>query len=177
VLPQFRADSLAIGALIAFWRSYRVTDEFVVQKVKRWFRMSLICLPLLWVSGTSAFHAAAWCHTLMAAFFGTSLFLVLENRGSPRLAFLCSPIAAFFAKTSYTAYLIHDVVGYLLFTQLGQPRTLTTLSGVALTVLAFVVTFAICAFSYRYFESPLIKFGHRRFSFGPMLRGAPVVAG
>jgi peptidoglycan/LPS O-acetylase OafA/YrhL len=82
-------------------------------------------------------------------------------------------VAVFFAKTSYAAYMIHHVVIYILFAVTGEARTLTTLSGIAMTGIAVVLTFAICALSYRYFEMPLIAFGHRRFSFGKPTVGTP----
>ena len=172
VLPQFRADALAIGALVAWWRLYREPSEAVSLAVKKWFRRALLCLPLLWVFGTARW-SVAFSHTIAAAFFGLTLFLVLENKGAPFLAFLRSRVAAFFAKTSYAAYMIHHVVALVLFVEMKEPRTLTTLSGIAMTATAFALTFAICAVSYRYFEAPLIAFGHRRFSFGKPITAKP----
>ena len=164
VLPQFRADELAIGALIAWWRLYRDPSSAVTLAVNRYFKLLLFCLPLLWLFGWSRW-SVAFSHTLVGLFFGLALFIVLENQGAPRLAILRSRVAAFFANTSYAAYMIHHVVIYLLFAAIGITRTMTTLSGVALTGAACVLTFAICALSYRYFERPLIAFGHRRFPF------------
>jgi peptidoglycan/LPS O-acetylase OafA/YrhL len=171
VLPQFRADALAIGALVAWWRLYRKPSETVTLLVNKWFNRALLCLPLLWFLGTGRW-SVAFSHTIAGAFFGLTLFLVLENRGARRLQFLRGPAAAFFAKTSYAAYMVHHVVIYILFAATGQARTLTTLSGVAITGIAVVLTFAICALSYRYFEMPLIAYGHRRFSFGKKTLGA-----
>lgn len=164
VLPQFRADSLAIGALVAWWRLYREPSEAVRLLVSVWFKRTLMCLPLLWLLGWHRW-SVAFSHTLAEVFFGLTLFLVLENRGAARLAVLRNVPAAFFAKTSYAAYMIHHVVSYILFAVAQEPRTLTTLSGIAITTAAFVLTYLICALSYRYFESPLIVFGHRKFSF------------
>jgi peptidoglycan/LPS O-acetylase OafA/YrhL len=100
-----------------------------------------------------------------------ALFIVLENRGARSLQILRGPTAAFFAKTSYAAYMVHHVVIYILFAATGQARTVTTLAGLAITGIAIVLTFAICALSYRYFETPLIAFGHRKFSFGKPISG------
>ena len=73
--------------------------------------------------------------------------------------------ATFFARTSYAAYLTHHVVVYLLFAVLHEPRTIKSLAGISLTFGALVLTFGLCALSYRYFERPLLDFAHRRFSF------------
>ena len=131
VLPQFRADALAIGALIAWWRLCREPSDLVTIRVQRWFKILLFCLPLLWVFGWKRW-SVAFSHTLVAAFIGTALFLILENRGSPKLKLLRSSAGAFFAKTSYAAYLTHHVIAYLTFVIADQPRTVTTLSGSAL---------------------------------------------
>jgi peptidoglycan/LPS O-acetylase OafA/YrhL len=168
VLPQFRADALAVGALVAWWRLCRGPGEAAgVAAVKRWFKRGLLCLPLIWLFGTSRW-SVAFSHTMAEALFGLTLFLVIENQGAARFAVLRHPVGAFFAKTSYAAYMVHHVVAYGLFEATREPRTLTTLSGITTTGAAFVLTFAICALSYRYFEAPLIAYGHRRFSFGKL---------
>jgi peptidoglycan/LPS O-acetylase OafA/YrhL len=151
--------------LVAWWRLYRKPSETVTLVVNKWFSRALLCLPLLWFLGTGRW-SVAFSHSIAGAFFGLALFLVLENRGARSLQLLRGSVAAFFAKTSYAAYMVHHVVIYILFAATGQARTLTTLSGVAVTGTAVVLTFAICALSYRYFEMPLIAYGHRRFSFG-----------
>ena len=133
--------------------------------MQRWFKILLFCLPLLWVFGWKRW-SVAFSHTLVAAFIGTALFLILENRGSPKLKLLRSSAGAFFAKTSYAAYLTHHVIAYLTFVIADQPRTVTTLSGVGLTIASFLATFGLCAFSYRYFEEPLLRYGHNKFKFG-----------
>ncbi|WP_342709183.1 acyltransferase [Bradyrhizobium sp. B124] len=165
VLPQFRIDSLAIGALIAWWRLYRKPDAEVSRRVAAILKWSSMSLPLLWLFGWKRW-SVAFSHTQVEIFFGSLLFVVLENRGSPKLALLRSSVANFFAKTSYAAYLTHHVIVYLLFAVLHQPRTVESLAGLSLTFSALALTFALCALSYRYFERPLLDFAHRRFSFG-----------
>jgi peptidoglycan/LPS O-acetylase OafA/YrhL len=163
VLPQFRADVLSIGALIAWWRLYGVEDPELSRKIKKILVYSLALPPLIWLSGWRTVHAAAWQHTAAAVFFGALLFRVLELEGSSSLKWLRGPVAAFFAKTSYSAYLTHHCVAYVLFAALGIERTVRTFSGIATTVAAFAATLGLCALSYLWFEKPLIELGHRRF--------------
>jgi peptidoglycan/LPS O-acetylase OafA/YrhL len=164
VLPFFRADVLSIGALIAWWRIYgrgstpdRVATICLIG--------STLLLPLVIFTGTETFHAAAWQHTLAAIFFGSLLFKVLGYRGSNSLAWLRGRAAAFFARTSYCAYLTHHWIAYLVFGALGVVRTIDTFAGCALTAVSFIATFALSAASYRWMERHLIRFGHRRFSY------------
>jgi len=165
VLPQFRADVLSIGALIAWWRLYGMQDAAISSNVKRILGYSFALPPLIWLSGSRTFHAAAWQHTFAAIFFGALLYWVLERQGASTLKWLRGPVASFFAKTSYSAYLTHHWVAYVIFAAFGTERTVRTFSGVATTIVAFVVTFSLCALSYRYFEKPLIELSHLRFRF------------
>ena len=165
VLPQFRVDVLSIGALIAWWRLYGMKDAAVSNKVKLVLWYSLVLPPLIWLSGSRTFHAAAWQHTFAMIFFGALLYWVLERQGASKLKWLRGPVASFFAKTSYSAYLTHHWVAYIIFAALGIERTVRTFSGVATTFASFVATFSLCALSYRYLEKPLIELSHRRFRF------------
>jgi peptidoglycan/LPS O-acetylase OafA/YrhL len=165
VLPQFRADVLSIGALIAWWRLYGAQAAEISRNVKRVLACSLVLPPLIWLSGSQTFHAAAWQHTFVAVFFGALLYRVLELEGSSTLKWLRGPVASLFAKTSYSAYLTHHWIAYLVFAALGIEHTVRTFSGGATTFAAFVATFGLCALSYRYFEKPLIELAHRRFRF------------
>ena len=103
--------------------------------------------------------------TYLVALFGSTVFMVVQYQGSRQLAFLRTPAAGFFARISYALYLIHmDIYGWV-FGAFGSPRTIASPQGVAVTVLAFLVSIGICAVSYRYFEQPLIKRGHRKFNY------------
>jgi peptidoglycan/LPS O-acetylase OafA/YrhL len=164
VLPFFRADVLSIGALIAWWRIYghsSAPDRFATVCLVG----STLLLPLVVLTGTETFHAAAWQHTLAEIFFGSLLFKILAHCGSARLSWLRGRAAAFFARTSYCAYLTHHWVAYLVFGALGAVRTIGTFSGCVLTAVSFVATFALSAASYRWMERHLIRFGHRRFGY------------
>jgi peptidoglycan/LPS O-acetylase OafA/YrhL len=165
VLPQFRADVLAIGALIAWWKFTAAKNAEVTRNVKRLLIASAFAIPLVVVAGSGTFHAAAWEHTLAEVFFGAVVFSVLENQGSPGLSFLRSSIFSPLAAWSYASYMIHHWVAYIVFAALGVTRTLTTFAGIATTALSVVVTFGLCALSYRILERPLNRYAHHRFSF------------
>jgi peptidoglycan/LPS O-acetylase OafA/YrhL len=165
VLPQFRADVIAVGALIAWWRGSGLQNEIVSRNARRLLIASACLLPLIVVAGSGAFDAAAWQHTLAAAFFGAVVFCVLENRGVRSLSLLRSRVGSYFAKWSYASYMIHHWVAYVVFALLGVRRTVTTVSGISTTALSFAVTFFLCALSYKFLERPLISYAHRRFSF------------
>jgi peptidoglycan/LPS O-acetylase OafA/YrhL len=175
VLPYFRADVLAIGALIAWWRFTGQTGG-VSEKAQRLLFWSSCAIPLVIVAGSRTFHAAAWQHTLAAWFFGAVVFKVLENQGAASLSILRSDTAEHFAKWSFASYMFHHWVAYLIFSWSGVTRTMTTWSGVGMTAVAFVATFVLCAISYKFFERPLIQYSHQRYAFSrkiPSLRTSP----
>lgn len=166
VLPQFRADVLSIGALIAWWNFSGRKCERTSRNVRLVLIISAAMLPLICIAGPATFHAAAWQHTLAAFFCGAVLFAVLENQGSSLLSPLRSKIGRHLANWSYASYMTHHWVAYFVFALLHVNRTLTTISGVATTALAFVATLSFCALSYKFFERPLNQYAHRRFVFG-----------
>jgi peptidoglycan/LPS O-acetylase OafA/YrhL len=170
VLPQFRADSLAIGALIAWWRLRASVDSDQRNDVDRIVKLALVVsaamLPLICLAGTKTFHAAAWQHTLAGVFFGSAVFVVLQIQGAWYLAPLRSRVARHLANWSYCSYMIHHWVAFLIFQELRVNRTMMTATGASTTALALVATFGLCALSYRFFERPLLQSAHERFQFG-----------
>ena len=95
------------------------------------------------------------------------VFMVLDRKGAPQLAWLRSGFAAFFARISYALYLTHGYVLILVFLAAGYDRHgILTWQGGALTLCAFAISIAICAASYRFVEGPLIKSAHRKFGYG-----------
>jgi hypothetical protein len=164
VLPQFRADVLSIGALAAWRRLYGVRRGDFVQRQNRVLVASLVLPRLIWLSGSRTLHAAAWQHTFAAVFFGALQYWVLERRGASFRKWLRGPWRPS-SKTSYSAYLTHHWVAYLVGVALGIERTLRTFSGGAATLASAAVTFGLRALSYRYLEKPLIEYAHRRSRF------------
>jgi peptidoglycan/LPS O-acetylase OafA/YrhL len=167
VLTPLRADILAVGALIA-WLEFSGSISPAIRRIfKIVFWSTASFFPIFaWVVDNSTFNNAVWGHTYLVAFYGSMVFMALDNRGAPQLAFLRSRIAAFFARISYALYLIHGPVIVLVLALAGTAaRTVLTAQGVALAGLAFAISVAICAASYRLIEGPLISRAHRKFRF------------
>jgi peptidoglycan/LPS O-acetylase OafA/YrhL len=167
VLMPLRADILAAGALVA-WLQTSGSITAQIEKAYRsvfWVAVFLFPAFVVLIGRNIDFHMAYWGHTYLVALFGSTVFMVARYQGSEQLTFLRTPAAEFFARISYALYLIHMDVHGAIFGAFGSPRTIATPQGVALTALAFLVSIGICAASYRYFEKPLIKRGHRKFNY------------
>jgi peptidoglycan/LPS O-acetylase OafA/YrhL len=167
VLTPFRADILAIGGLIACSRFSGPVPDRLRRFAKTTFAVTICAAPLFafLVGQDSDFHMALWGHTYLVALFGSTVFMVLENRNSASLAILRSRAAEFFARISYALYLVHVNVLIFVFWMFGTHPTIKTIQGVALTALALAASALICFISYRYIEGPLIRMGHRKFRF------------
>ncbi|HEX3358176.1 MAG TPA: acyltransferase [Tepidisphaeraceae bacterium] len=167
VLMPLRADILAIGTLIA-WLEFSGSISFAIRRIFHAVFWSTVgFFPIFaWFVELSDFNMATWGHSYLVALFGSMVFVVLDHRNAPQLAFLRSGFAAFFARISYALYLTHGYVLILVFVLARHDRTILTWRGLALTICAFAISVAICSASYRFIEGPLIRMAHRKFSFG-----------
>jgi peptidoglycan/LPS O-acetylase OafA/YrhL len=167
VLTPLRADILAVGGLIACSAFTGPVPARLRRLVKAIFAVTACAAPLFaFLIGRDAdFHMALWGHSYLVALYGSALFMVLENRNSAALAVLRSRAAEFFARISYALYLVHINVLIAVFWIFGGQPTIETVKGVAVTALALATSTLICFMSYRYFEAPLIRIGHRKFRF------------
>jgi peptidoglycan/LPS O-acetylase OafA/YrhL len=174
VLMPLRADILAVGALIACLRFSGPVSDRVRRSVKTMLVATTCAFPVfaLLIGKNTDFHMALWGHSYLVAFFGSAVFMVLENRGSPSLALLRSPLAEFFARISYALYLVHINVLVFVFLLFRTDRTIDTPTGVALTASALAISVLICFASYRFFEGPLIRMAHQKYRFEGSLANA-----
>ncbi len=174
-LTPFRADNLAIGALIA-WYEFKGTSHQVALIARRTLTATVCLFPVYaaLIGRHTDMHMALWGHTYLALLYGSLLFLTLQNAGSPQLAFLRSKLAEFFARISYALYLVHTSILLALSILLGVSRDVSTWPGRWLAIAAFLISIGLCWISFRFFEQRLIGFAHRRFVYrkGPMELGA-----
>jgi len=162
-LTPFRADNLAIGALIA-WYEFTGTSRRVATIARQTLIVSACLFPVFaaLIGRHTDMHMALWGHTYLALFYGSLLFMTLQNAGTQRLAFLCSKPAEFFARISYALYLVHTSVLLSLSILLGVSRDVSTWPGRGLAFAAFFISIAFCWLSFKFIEQRLIGYAHRR---------------
>ena len=91
----------------------------------------------------------------------TGLVLLLVS-GAPEGARFRAPVLRFFGVISYGLYLIQQpVAGILHGVILGSRPDIGTLPQLAVTFVAFGASVGIAYLSWTFFESPLVRFGHR----------------
>jgi peptidoglycan/LPS O-acetylase OafA/YrhL len=179
VLMPLRADILAVGALIACLRFSGPVPGWIRRCFGTTLAATACAFPVFafLIGGNTDFHMALWGHSYLVALFGSAVFMVLENPGSPSLALLRSGAAEFVARISYALYLVHVNVLILVFLVFGTDRTIETPAGAALTAAALAISGLICFASYRFFEAPLIRMAHHKYRFEDSSRNAVASSG
>jgi peptidoglycan/LPS O-acetylase OafA/YrhL len=166
-LMPCRADALAIGMLAALaWKTEEIRTFLFARKrsVYQALVFFLCGIPILlkYFPGPSYHLTATLGFSWLAFFYVTLLLVVLTDADGKlgramRLRWLRR-----IGSVSYCIYLIHFPLNGLLHAILLRSRpNIATLSGVSVTFLAAALTYAIAALSWKCFEGPIVRRGHR----------------
>ncbi len=103
----------------------------------------------------------------LAGMYSIFLLLSLIDENGVLSRILKQPLLVWFGTISYGIYMFHQAVSGLLYGLLrSRAPIIENLSDAAVTGLAFLITVLLSAVSYRFFEQPILKFGHRfRYAF------------
>ena len=167
VLMPFRADALALGMLAAVaWKTPRAQTLLLSNRnIMKWVLLLLsLGLPILlkWFPGPTSHLTAVAGYSWLAMFYVVLLLCVLADREGilaqgMRWGFLMQ-----LGGISYCVYLIHLLInGACHALILHSSPSIDSVQGVAVTLLAAALTWAIAKCSWRYFEGPLMRRGHR----------------
>jgi peptidoglycan/LPS O-acetylase OafA/YrhL len=167
-LLPFRADALAAGAMVAWYRWSGLRNVTVDRLAVAILFLSACLFPVfasLFRYPDTARPMALWGYTYLAVAYGSLVFVVLQYQGTRFLGLLRTRVTGFLARISYSLYLVHIVVLSLVFIAFRSPQDLNTWTGIVLAGLAFLISIAVCELSYRILEKPMIDFAHRKFKF------------
>jgi peptidoglycan/LPS O-acetylase OafA/YrhL len=162
-----RADALAWGILLAVaWRqpSFRVflaNRGALLARTVLFLFLGVAALSW-WLARPPALFTLTIGITWLAVFYSCLLLLVLSRTGSRVAAVMRWRWLGQLGAISYCVYILHDAFNQIAHRLLlhSQPQ-LYDLRGLAVTLLALVLTIALAALSWRYFEHPLVRRGHR----------------
>jgi len=165
-LMPCRADALALGILSAVaWRS---------EQFQRFLRENPALPKRLLVALLIGFLALLWwlVHPLnavtitigygwIACTFACLLLATISDRESLLARFFRARPLAALGTISYCVYLIHGPIQGLMFELLlhSKPQ-IQTWRGIAVTLFAAIITYAVASFSWLVLEKPLIRRGH-----------------
>ena len=162
-----RADELALGVGCAILWGTPGFREYLAQHQKllyrAFFASALAIVALLWwFLHPSSIVTVSIGYTVLAVFYATLMLVVLTDTPGLLARFTRLKILRDLGEISYCVYLIHVLVlffcfGFLLHT---EPR-IYDWRGLAVTLLAFVLTMVLAKLSWRYYERPMVRRGHR----------------
>jgi peptidoglycan/LPS O-acetylase OafA/YrhL len=162
-----RADDLALGVLVAIVWSIPSAKQWVHNKTRLFYTGLVTCGVLIasieyWLFKPNSYVAATYGRTLIGLFFVSLMIVLLVDRRSVLArVFRIGPLKEL-GKISYCVYIIHEGIHWTVFRILRHdtPR-FDSWPAVGVTVIALAVTIGVAELSWKYFENPLIRRGHR----------------
>jgi peptidoglycan/LPS O-acetylase OafA/YrhL len=166
MLMPCRADTLAMGILLAIgWRApwfrvFLVERRALLQGVLSVLTLGVAGL-LWWFAHPLSFMTVIVGYTWLAFFYGCLLLVVLSQTQGWIAGVMRWKMLRGLGTISYCVYVIHLTFNHLAHQMLlhGEPEIYNA-QGVAVTLLALVLTLVVASLSWRYFEKPLIRRGH-----------------
>lgn len=162
-----RADDLALGVLAALAWATPQTRQRLQENIGRMYLFLYACagsllLMLFWLVKPNSHVEAILGRPVYGLFYVSLLIICLaDNQGTLAGLLRWRPLREL-GRVSYCVYMIHDAVNWLTFriVRHSEPR-FDSVPAMALAVAALVSTLALAELSWRYFEHPLIRRGHR----------------
>lgn len=156
---QFRIQTMALGGLCAYLVYSQKTKilDFVFRK-----DVQIVVYSLLAVLFFSGIHFTGFLE-LYALFF--SFFVLNVSCNKNTIISLENKVMSYLGKISYGLYIYHVFVIVFIINALRTfaPQISGTAYHIILYILTFVLSVAVTAFSYNYFEKPLLAFKDRHF--------------
>ncbi|MBK8477975.1 MAG: acyltransferase [Opitutaceae bacterium] len=156
----WRADSLLAGVLLAVlvrWPSFvsAIRDSFLLVLFAV-FLLGAVVLSLR----PNAFGTLD--HLWLAGLYSTAVLIAHYGSGTFAGRLLGSPVLVWFGQLSYGIYMFHQAVSGLLHGALRhRAPTIVSWSDAVISLCALGLTLLLAALSYRYLESPILRYGHR----------------
>ena len=158
----WRSDSLLSGALLALL----VRRPSFLTTVQR-HRNRLLTLFAALLAGAGVMtRYPVWFgplnHLWLAALYSTFILLAFMRSGPFLDRVLGARILVWFGELSYGIYMFHQPISGLVHGILKhRAPVIRTLDDAAVTLAALVITIVLAELSFRFFETPLLRIGHR----------------
>lgn len=169
----WRADDLLSGACLALL----VRSHSFIGMVRRHHR-SLLALFLILLTGAGFLTMRHARLTALIPFWFAGLYTVFvliafaDTQPLIRGVLRFQPLV-WFGQRSYAFYLFHEIVDGLCHGLIRHAtREMRTLSDVGVTLLALLISLLLAELSYRFFEKPILRLGHK-FPYRPKPESEP----
>ena len=166
VLLPCRADSLAWGVLLALACRHESAWRWLVAHRGHLYAGLFLfgCTLAYWTK--YAVDANIWGVSYLAVFYSLLLLLVVVNPGpAERFLFGRGPLVSM-GTLAYGIYLFHQGIAAIFHYALqGQPDFMTS-RGLVAVVASCITVAAFTSISWKYFEQPLIRRAHSKYTYG-----------
>lgn len=162
VATPWRADSLLFGSCLAMFVRSKSLMEIVLS-----YKRALIGLWIIMLFGATVltFYPArfgSFDHLWLSGLFSLFILLAITETIPLLNGFLTNPIMVQIGTLSYGMYMFHElIVGSLHAFFFGKAPRIESAADLYMNVLAFIVTIVLAAFSYYFFELPILKYGRK----------------
>jgi peptidoglycan/LPS O-acetylase OafA/YrhL len=162
-----RADSLAMGMLAALlWREGRIHAWYSAHRSKFCALLIVLLLPIplfiKWLFSPLQFWMGFLGYSWLALLFACLLVQCLLEPQGRWSHFLQVAFLREMGRLSYCIYLIHLLIlGLCHSLILHKLPAINSGLGALVTLLAFCLSYLLAALSWRFFEHPLVRLGHR----------------
>ena len=165
-----RVDALMSGVLLALLVR---TDSFLPLMRKYIHLVITMFLLLLLVFAYMTFILTqpgdVVNHSVFALFYSLLILLAIIYQGNPLAGILRSSVLCWLGTRSYGIYLFHLGISTTVQAYFGiYPPRISNIDEAMLTFTALIITMVLAELSFRYYESPFIRMGHK-FSYGPQI--------
>jgi peptidoglycan/LPS O-acetylase OafA/YrhL len=157
-------DGLFVGTIGAWLSRHPRWSPYI--RDNRWIicAIALIIGILIIIAHLRVFTAyrsisGLFMYTLVAIFYLAVIFLGLHTDLGSWMA--RRKLLVFLGSISYGAYLMHQLVAVSVRQVLGVDRSASNSANLLVVLIAFPATIGVAWLSYRYFESPIVRWGHR----------------
>lgn len=167
VLMPMRMDTLALGCLLAWASRTKAAHQFFERLARTWpLWLALSAASFLLLAVNEYYQLPqvnAYCgYTLLALIYTLILALVAVVRLPWLTKIFAFPLLISLGRYSYFVYLWHMIIGWGIIKWLGGEHfLLNSVSSLAIIILAIVSTILAGIFSWKFFELPMIRLGHR----------------
>ena len=170
VLLPCRADGLLLGVLCAYMVRHPGIHAWL-QPRRDWLYVvfGILLLGLIYLSVLAARNKTnfadfnslemnSYGYSWIAGFYACLLLIIVTVQDSPLAGVMRIPLLRHFGEISYCIYLIHVAVNEMLRWLVFRGKPAPTY--LMVTLLAFIATWVLAAASWKYFEKPIIRWGH-----------------
>jgi peptidoglycan/LPS O-acetylase OafA/YrhL len=165
VLLPCRMDALLLGVLAAYlFRKPGFAQSMYALRKTLWAIFAFLAAGLVYFTSTSSFYSiptASIGYDWLAFFYLTAMILALVDSQSWLARMLRWRWLMSFGTIAYGAYLFHYLIYGLCMAYLRSAEGgLQNIPDLAVTIFALALTILFTTLSWRFFEKPIVRWGH-----------------